>query len=172
MDIININHFAQLDVIPVPSPCSGSRKTSMTKGEERARVLTSGSGWRSQELPAGWVDVSHTTPPVELITCRPAYTQAEVLMPHNSNCILVFSQEYTKRLLVIRAGEICLKSTLHLRVSVIYSLSSHYTGHRLPLSNSCPKAGVFMSTDNNCYLQCLFLPAFPLLTTWWRLETW
>jgi hypothetical protein len=37
MDIININHFAQLDVIPVPSPCSGSRKKSMTKGTN-ARV--------------------------------------------------------------------------------------------------------------------------------------
>jgi hypothetical protein len=43
LDVISINHFAQLNVIPASAPYSDSREKGMTKGKI-VRVLTSGSG--------------------------------------------------------------------------------------------------------------------------------
>jgi len=53
LDIININHFAQRNVIPVAAPCSGSRKMSMTKGKS-ARALNIRE-WTEYLRTSGWL---------------------------------------------------------------------------------------------------------------------
>jgi len=53
LDIININHFAQRNAIPVAAPCSGSRKMSMTKGKS-ARALNIRE-WTEYLRTSGWL---------------------------------------------------------------------------------------------------------------------
>lgn len=53
LDIININHFAQLNVIPVAAPCSGSRKMSMTKG--KSALALNFRGWMEYLRTSGWL---------------------------------------------------------------------------------------------------------------------